>query len=907
MEGLIKCLLTTEQLVPNLETEIRIDVNESTCLEGLLPEKYETEHRLIMYHPKTNIRLVIVEKNAITRLLTMTKYPNPEECEIVIKKERLKNKLSSSTKIVQSYEIPVNLTKEEIVRYMEELKTFFCRFVKRQRWTDENCVVTSLNTAKESKYENLIDAIADLKRSTQEFHHYKIRKNIEIESIPERVVQSTTQEELYGIMNQTQKKLAKNTDDFISIESSQTFWSGWSFYNRFLPSLVILSKRDKMLVSHESLTNPFHPEGSSPQVVFETFKGNNIILPPNVKLSDILCRCKWDDASQAAQIAMKQASYIFNIFCSVYGKMMGKLQADQLFPPYVDHIFSRKPYMQIPELSKVTGIMARYYYPAYESIRSIRPSDLTKLIPFNYQLLLKGDGERVICWIANTETLLLFDNRLNPKIYHGQIDPHIVGTVLDAELCDRQILLCFDILKLGEQDVRKYPYLTQEDTPLTRRNLLNDIILDIQTAFCKMIDIRIMPIISSSRPNNWLDFKIDGLVLNPGHSGYPIKPFVDLKMTHKEQSFYVKNLLGKECVDRNIQHTLKWKPVQNLTIDFIVKPKGSLYVGIRLNDTYTLTHFCPSNPWLNHLVLTDDINTDQVYECRFEGDIDKTSAWSVVKKREDKTEAYQRSIDSQHKSVVAGQDVNVAEWILYGIFLPIDISDLFSDPQPVVQKESCNIPECFIPAFVDGLEIDYFYHGKDQDHDSIHLFGWLNYPNEFRWLTQTSQCKIKFVNIKSIDSVLYHPSIGKELFYQFEQGHFQTRFRNWNSSDSNSNVYFTPFGISQTGSFPSFCSEYADNYIFGYEFSWPLIKQFCQTYHTSCISLQNGEIFIDIDPALIENDEQRKVIPIDLIVNQQSRSIFAVNFDQLWKDNREILCESEPLSDFVIVFSWKIQ
>lgn len=186
--------------------------------------------------------------------------------------------------------------------------------------------------------------------------------------------------------------------------------------------------------------------------------------------------------------------------------------------------------------------------PVTLHIRNLQKNSNQINILKDYSVTAKADGERNLLFVDNTNTIYLINN--NYKVINTQLKSNKVGSIIECELVNDKLILCYDCLFYNNKDIRK-SQLKQ------RLENLDNLIESIDKIDNDIFRIEIKKhyfgegnIIFENAREIWnnkenLEYVLDGLIFTPIKEHYPPR-------------------------GGGWQSLFKWKPSELNTIDFMI-------------------------------------------------------------------------------------------------------------------------------------------------------------------------------------------------------------------------------------------------------------------------------------------------------------------------------------------------
>jgi SAM-dependent methyltransferase len=339
----------------------------------------------------------------------------------------------------------------------------------------------------------------------------------------------------------------------------------------------------------------------------------------------------------------------------------------------------------------------------------------------NYSVTDKADGERNLLYIARDGKVYLINDRMRIMRTEAYIGTSYADTIIDGELVyskENYFYYAFDILFHNGRNVTDLPFYTKSSKEECRHRLLLDAEKTLTSGtfyrktnlpyvsysvkkyfFVEKEDVKTMQRycsnIWSNRDN--MRYHLDGLIFTPNGDKYPMfKTWPSL---------------------------LKWKPVEDNSIDFLIRTKedgriitrvtkdetgketprrysvASLYVGDMKGREYVPVRFDIPNTLSKEksyeiLLPIDEkgvafgrmdgvyIRNDTIVECVWDYNF---GGWCVIRTRLDKTERYNKS---GRNITATANNLNVAVSIWATIVNPITEGMIIGTEKPVPAAET---------------------------------------------------------------------------------------------------------------------------------------------------------------------------------------------------------------------------
>lgn len=378
----------------------------------------------------------------------------------------------------------------------------------------------------------------------------------------------------------------------------------------------------------------------------------------------------------------------------------------------------------------------------------VSPNESSDSIYKSYTVTHKSDGERYLAFIDSSGSLYLINNRIEVRPTKIQADS-LKSSLFDCELItlkDKKLIQIFDTyINKGDKSVMTLPLETKDKDTVCRMNYARNLKKALNNTQPKFeIEAKEFKIIDSvtelrqacqelfnTQDTKKLPYKTDGLIFTP----------LDLPVGGNKRD-------DTPTLGNTWTKVLKWKPIEDNSIDFLVRFKQfhqygpnfkvlELFVGkdvaartpweywsqtAQLRKAYMPVLFQPPNaPSDVHecklivdenknvcCINNDVINDDTIVEMSW--DIDH---WVPLRVRQDKTDLYRR--DKKISRTANDYDVAVDTWNT--IQIPITREMLLS-PSPLSRSE---IPQ----------NMDIYYANKSRARRDNETFKMAQFHNAF--------------------------------------------------------------------------------------------------------------------------------------------------------------------------------
>jgi len=203
----------------------------------------------------------------------------------------------------------------------------------------------------------------------------------------------------------------------------------------------------------------------------------------------------------------------------------------------------------------------------------------------NYTVTDKADGERKLMFVARDGKIYLIDTNMNVQFTGSKTtNKELINTIIDGEhiLHDKQkrfinLYAAFDLYYLAGKDIRAAPFIPLEgkDSNTARYPLLSRIVEDLEISglnngTISPMRFSVKSFYQSNASNSifnacdyllnrveTLEYETDGLIFTPSYYGVGGNKIGETTKPYK----------------RSWEHSFKWKPVEQNTIDFLVTIK----------------------------------------------------------------------------------------------------------------------------------------------------------------------------------------------------------------------------------------------------------------------------------------------------------------------------------------------
>lgn len=186
--------------------------------------------------------------------------------------------------------------------------------------------------------------------------------------------------------------------------------------------------------------------------------------------------------------------------------------------------------------------------PVTLHIRNLQKNSNQINILKDYCVTAKADGERNLLFVDNTSNIYLINN--NYKVLNTQLKSNIPGSIIECELVNNKLILCYDCLYYDNIDIRKSQLIKRLDKLEKFLNSINKIDNDIYRIENKKHYFSEDNNIFENAKEIWnnkenLEYTLDGLIFTPIKEHYPVK-------------------------GGGWPALFKWKPSELNTIDFMI-------------------------------------------------------------------------------------------------------------------------------------------------------------------------------------------------------------------------------------------------------------------------------------------------------------------------------------------------
>ena len=363
----------------------------------------------------------------------------------------------------------------------------------------------------------------------------------------------------------------------------------------------------------------------------------------------------------ASEAIVKQAVDVWHQVTKLYQDNLVIMSVNQRQQALVDYLRLIGAEENI-SAEEITVQNARYYFIGVDVLplgieHLIRDIDDNFHLRTGYSVTPKADGERYMAMFNGHGQLWLFNNRLEFK-YSGFRSTSFKNTIVDGELVIDTLqgwnYLVFDCFWYQGQDVRSQP-LWSKDSQQYRlhyvRQLANHKHLEQVVDGNISFQLTAKQYLFADEHNSILDladqlyivdrqkqlqtygYYLDGLIFTPYNSPYPVK-------TPGTPIIWPDLLKWKPLHQLSIDFLVRWKgptEPQQQVVDLLVTHKGQLvpFTPLDQDEPFQMTLEKQPSETVYHTLEGDPIYQDTVIECIYDKDGQR---WMPLRFRPDKTE-----------------------------------------------------------------------------------------------------------------------------------------------------------------------------------------------------------------------------------------------------------------------------
>ena len=250
----------------------------------------------------------------------------------------------------------------------------------------------------------------------------------------------------------------------------------------------------------------------------------------------------------------------------------------------------------------------------------------------------KTDGENNFIYIDDKNAYLINDRSVIKKLSLTLTNPKLANTLINGEYIDYlNTFYAFDILIYSKKDLtntpftQRYKYLQELNTSFTESS-------DMKIKSKKFYMSNVIKSADIIYNNTKFDYKIDGLVFTPLNTGfrdtmYKWKPlhqltvdFLVKKSPNNKDEFYLYNTINKKDLQK-----YNLKPDDDHETMFTMFSKNDFYIPIKFQ--------MPNINKILYIVKNNKLKDNTIVEFYYQDNI-----WKIERLRVDKTENYQKSL-----------------------------------------------------------------------------------------------------------------------------------------------------------------------------------------------------------------------------------------------------------------------